>query len=520
MQKGRQKSMRTIKEVLRLHFEHSLSQRAIARACAISPTTVGDYLTLAAQAGLDGPRVAALDDAALKSLLFPEEVPPPPAKRPQPDCANLHQELKRKGVTLQLLWEEYRAVHPDGYGRTQFFDIYRQYTKTLAPVMRFSHKAGEKLFVDFSGDRPSYVDQATGEVIAVELFVAVLGASDFTFAVAVPNQQTPNWLKCHVSAFDYLHGCPACVVPDNLKSGIKTSCRYDPETNPAYAELAAHYGIAVVPARAGKPRDKAKAENGVLNAQRRILAVLRDRTFFSLAELNAGIAEALEKLNDRLLQGVGRSRRELFLEVDRPALRPLPAQRFELREWRQATVNIDYHIAVMGNFYSVPYTLIGRTVGVWLSPSTVEICLDDVRIASHVRSYGVRVFVTDPAHRPPQHAHYLEWTPERIRRWGESVGPRTGEMIAAIIAGSAHPEQSYRRCQGLLRLAKTYGAQRLEQACLRTLQLGAVTYQSVKNTLKNNMENVDPGETPDSQPPLLHDNLREASYFGIGGDAS
>ena len=517
MQKGRQISMRTIREVLRLHFEHELSQRAIARACAVSPTTVGDYLILVGKAGLDGPLVAALDDIALKSLLFPEETPPPPAKRPQPDCAFLQKELKRKGVTLQLLWEEYRAVHPDGYGRTQFFDIYRNYSKTLDPVMRVTHKAGEKLFVDFSGDRPGYVDRDTGEVIAVELFVAVLGASDYIYAIAVANQQTPNWLKAHVGAFEYLQGCPTCVVPDNLKSGIKTSCRYDPETNPAYAALATYYGVAVVPARAYKPRDKAKVENGVLNAQRRILAVLRDRTFFSLTELNTAIAEAREKLNDRPLQGVGRSRRELFTEVDRPTLRPLPAQRFEWREWRPATVNIDYHIAVLGNFYSVPYTLIGRKVGVWISPATVEICLDEVRIASHVRSYGARVFVTEPSHRPPQHSHYLEWTPERMRRWGESVGPRTGEMIAAIIAGSGHPEQAYRRCQGLMRLAKTYGPQRLEAACIRSLQLGAIAYQSVKNMLKNGLETVELSETPEPQLPLIHDNLRVEGYYSTGG---
>jgi transposase len=519
MMKGRQKTMRTIREVLRLHFEHALSQRAIARACAVSPTTVGEYITLASKAGLDGSVLVALDDAALKGLLSPEETPPPP-KRPLPDFTLLQKELKRKGVTLQLLWEEYRSIHSDGYGRTQFFDLYRAHTKTVDPVMRFTHKAGEKLFVDFSGDRPSYVDRSTGEIIMAELFVAVMGASDFTYAVAVPNQQIPNWLKCHVKAFEYIKGCPVCVVPDNLKSGIKTACRYDPETNPAYAALAAHYGVAVIPARAGKPRDKAKVENGVLNAQRRILGVLRDRTFFSLSELNDGIAEALDKLNDRPMQGVGRSRRELFTEVDQPALSPLPEQRFELREWRHAAVNIDYHIAVQGNFYSVHYSLIGREVGVWLSSGTVEICLDGARIASHVRSYGVRVFVTDPAHRPPHHQRYLEWTPERMRRWGESIGPKTGEMVAAIIAISVHSEQSYRRCLGLLRLAKTHGPERLELACIRSLRLGAIDYQSVKNTLNKRMEAEELRDDPEPQLPLEHVNIRGETYYETCGGAS
>ena len=520
MKKGRQKTMRTIREVLRLHFEHALSQRAISRACAVSPSTVGEYMALAGKAGLDGSALIALDDTALKGLLFPEETPPRPSKRPLPDFTLLQKELKRKGVTLQLLWEEYRAIHSDGYGRTQFFDLYRAHTKTADPVMRFTHKAGEKLFVDFSGDRPSYVDRSTGEIIFAELFVAVMGASDFTYAVAVPNQQIPNWLKCHVNAFEYIKGCPVCVVPDNLKSGIKTACRYDPETNPAYAALAVHYGVAVIPARAGKPRDKAKVENGVLNAQRRILAVLRNRTFFSLCELNAGIDEALDKLNDRPMQGIGRSRRELFAEVDHPVLRPLPEQRFELREWRQATVNIDYHIAVQGNFYSVNYSLIGREVGVWLSSGTVEICLDGARIASHVRSYGVRVFVTNPAHRPPHHQRYLEWTPERMRRWGESIGPKTGEMVAAIIAISVHSEQSYRRCLGLLRLAKTHGPERLELACIRSLRLGAIDYQSVKNTLNKHLETMELRDDPEPQLPLEHGNIRGEAYYETCGGAS
>jgi len=520
VKKGRQKSMRTIREVLRLHLDHGLSQRAIARACAVSPTTVGEYMTLAGKAGLDSSMLSAMDDTALKGVMFPEESSPRPSKRPLPDFSLLQKEMKRKGVTLQLLWEEYRAVHPDGYGRTQFFDLYRANAKTTDPVMRFAHKAGEKLFVDFSGDRPSYVDRDTGEIIFAELFVAVLGASDFIYAVAVPNQQIPNWLKCHVNAFEYIRGCPICVVPDNLKSGIKTACRYDPETNPAYAALAVHYGVAVIPARAGKPRDKAKVENGVLNAQRRILAVLRDRAFFSLCELNAGIAEALDKLNDRPMQGIGRSRRELFAEVDQPTLRPLPEQRFELREWRQATVNIDYHIAVQGNFYSVHYSLIGREVGVWLSAGTVEICLDGTRIASHVRSYGVRVFVTNPEHRPPHHQRYLDWTPERMRRWGDSIGPKTGEMVAAIIASNVHPEQAYRRCLGLLRLAKTHGPERLELACIRSLRLGAIDYQSVKNTLNKHLEATELSDDPEPMLPLEHDNIRGEAYYETCGGHS
>jgi transposase len=515
VKKGGKKSMRTIREILRLHFEHQLSQRAIARACSVSPTTVGEYLELALKVGLDWPEVSLLDDAALKRILLPEEAPPPP-RRPMPDLAAIQKELTRKGVTLQLLWEEYRAVHPDGYGRTQFFELYRAYARTLHPVMRFTHKAGDKLFVDFSGNRPGYVNRDTGEVIEAELFVAVMGASDFIFAVAVPNQQTPNWLKAHVAGFEYLGGCPACVVPDQLKQGVKTSCRYDPEINPAYADLAAHYGVVVLPARPAKPRDKAKVENGVLNAQRRILAALRDRTFFSLPELNVAIAEELEKLNDRPMKGSGKSRRQLFEELDRPELKPLPNQRFQMRQWQKAKVNIDYHIAADWNFYSVPYSLIGKEVEVCLTGTTVEVLRNGERIASHLRSYRRGVYVTDNAHRPPSHQKYLEWTPERIRRWGESIGPQTGAMIDAIITATVHSEHAFRKCLGLLRLSKTYGADRLELACSRALGLKAISYQSVKNILKKGLEASELPESLEPQLSFSHDNVRGSDYYAGG----
>ena len=519
VKKGRQKTLRTIREVFRLHFEHELSQRTIARACAVSPTTVGEYLELARKVELDWTAVSSLDDAGLKQALLIEEAPPL-RRRPLPDYETIQKELKRKGVTLQLLWEEYRAVYPDGYGRTQFFDLYRAYAKILHPVMRFTHKAGEKLFVDFSGDRPGYINRDTGEVVEAELFVGVMGASDFTFACAVPNQQTPNWLKSHVGAFEYLGGCPACVVPDQLKPGVKVSCCYDPEINLAYASFARHYGVAVIPARPGKPRDKAKVENGVLNAQRRILAALRNRTFFSLSELNSAIACELEKLNDRPMQVIGKSRRQLFEELDRPVLKPLPVQRFEIDEWKKATVNIDYHIAVNWNFYSVPYTLIGKEVEVCLTATTVEVIRNGERIASHIRSYKRGEFITIDAHRPPSHSKYLSWTPDRIRRWGETIGPQSGAMIKAIVTMTVHSEQAYRKCLGLLRLSKTYGPERLELACARALRLSAIGYQSVKNILKNGLETADLSESPEPELPLDHDNLRGSNYYADKGGVS
>jgi len=516
VKKGRKKSMRTVREILRLHFEHGLSSRAIARACSVSPTTAGDHIDRARQSNQPWPALSALDDSSLKTALFPESAVPV-SRKALPDFDYLRSEMKRKGVTLQLLWEEYLAVHPDGYSRSQFFELYRRHGKTIEPVMRFSHKAGDKLFVDFSGDKPSYVDQDTGEIIEPELFVAVMGASSRTYAVAVPSQQLPDWIKVHVQAFEYFGGVSAVVIPDNLKSGVKTACKYDPEVNPVYAELAAHYGVAIIPARPFEARDKAKVENGVLNAQRRILAMLRNRTFFSLAELNEAIADALEKLNTRPMQGIGKSRDQLFTEIDQPALKTLPPTRFTLREWKKAKVNIDHHIAVQRCFYSVPYTLIGCEVEVCLTGATVEIFHDGRRIASHVRAHKPGTFVTIHEHRPHSHQKHLEWTPERMRRWGETIGTNTAAMIEAIISTVAHPDHAYGKCLGLLRLAKKCGNERMERACGRALTLRAISYRSVKNILEKGLENAElPQETDELCPPLFHENLRGSDYYAGG----
>ena len=508
--------MRTVREVLRLHFEHHLSSRAIARACSISPTTVGDYLQRALRLCLTWAAIVILDDSSLKTLLFAEGEAPT-TRKPLPDFDYLRRELKRKGVALQLLWEEYRAIHADGYGRTQFFELYRQRGKQIEPVMRINHKAGDKLYVDFSGVRPSYVDRDTGEIIEPELFVAAMGASSRIFAKAVASQQIPDWISVHVDAFAYFGGVPVCVVPDNLKSGVKTACKYDPETNPVYAKLANHYGVAIVPARPYEPRDKSKAENGVQNAQRRILASLRNHTFFSLAELNDAIAAELEKLNDRPMQGIGKSRNQLFDEIDKPALKALPATRFALLEWKQAKVNIDHHIAVHHSFYSVPYTLIGKSVEVCLTASTIEILHDGKRVASHIRTHKRGVFVTVHEHRPHSHQKHLEWTPERMRRWGETIGLSTGEMIEAIIKTFVHPDHAYGKCLGLLRLSKKYGNERIELACDRALKLQAISYQSVKSILAKGLESAElPQDVAELHQPLLHENVRGSDYYAGG----
>ncbi len=507
--------MRTIKEILRLHHQHEFGVRAIGRACKVSPTTVSDYLAQARSAGLDYEGIKDLGEDAIERLFFPAREALAPRRAP-PDFAVIHKELQRKGVTLQLLWEEYRRSNPEGYGRTQFFELYRNHSKTLQPVMRFTHKAGDKLFVDFSGDRPHYVNQQTGELIYAELFVAVLGASSHTFAVAVADQQISNWIKAHVLAFEYFGGVPACLVPDNLKSAVTLSCKYDPAMNPSYAEMAAHYQVAVMPARPYKARDKAKVESGVLCAQRRILAVFRNRTFFSLHEINVAIAEELEKMADRIMQGYGKSRRELFVEIDQPALRLLPESRFEIREWKKAKVGIDHHVGACGAFYSVPYTLIGKEVEVCVTGSTVEIFHKLERVASHARINRKGAFVTVDAHRPHAHQKHLEWTPERIKHWSESIGPHTGAMNEAILAAGRHPEHGYRKCLGVIRLAKQYSPERLEMACQKALDMGAIGYRSVKSILKNHLERMEAQESESVAPPIMHANIRGGGYYGHG----
>lgn len=511
--------MRTIKEIIRLHHELKLGVRAIGRACKVSPTTVSEYLALSQNAGLDYESIKDLNDKEIQHLFYPEcnEVV---SRKVLPDLVAIQTELRKKGVTLQLLWEEYRGVNPEGYGRSQFFEIYRQHAKTLHPVMRFPHKGGDKLFVDFSGDRPHYVDQETGEFIYAELFVAVLGASSHTFAVAVADQQLPNWIKAHILAFEYFGGVPDCLVPDNLKSAVTLACKYDPVLNPIYAEMAAHYHVAVMPARPYKPRDKAKAESGVLCAQRRILAAIRNRTFFSLQEVNVAIAEELEKFALRTMQGYGKSRRTLFVELDQPALRPLPENRFEIREWKKAKVGIDHHIGAHGAFYSVAYTLIGKDVEVCSTGSVVEIFYKSARIASHARTNKKGEFVTVDAHRPHAHQKHLEWTPARIKHWGESIGPSTGIMSEAIMAAGLHPEHGYRKCLGLLRLAKQHTPERLEIACQKALDLGVIGYRSVKSLLEKHLERQEAMEEKQDDPPLVHANIRGGEYYGGAGGAT
>lgn len=502
--------MRQLREVLRLTYEARLPQRAIAKACRVGLGTVSTYLQRATAAGLSWPLPPELDDGALEARLFPR--PALATDRARPAWAEVHQELKKAGVTLALLWQEYRAAHPDGYAYSQFCEHYRQWRRALRPSMRQVHRAGEKLFVDFSGKRPSLVDPATGDEIAVELFVGVLGASGLIYAEATRSQDLASWVDAHGRMLDYFQGSPAIWVPDNLKSGVTTAHAYEPAINRTYAELAQHYGAVVIPTRVARPKDKPKAEVSVQIAQRWVVAALRHRTFFTLAALNAAIRERVDAINLRPMKAVGVSRRTLFEQLDRPALRPLPTTRYELAEWTAGRVNIDYHVQVAHNFYSVPYQLVHERVEARATATTVEVFFKSRRVASHVRRPGRGHFATRVEHMPRAHRAHAEWTPSRLIAWAAQTGPATGRLVAGLLERRPHPEQGYRACLGLMRLGRTYGADRLDAACARAERLRSYRFRTVEHILKSQQDRL-PLDEPPARPPVTHENVRGATYY-------
>jgi transposase len=508
--------MRKFKEILRLRHELGLTNRQIGGSCGISHVTVGNYLERAQEAGIGWPLPPEIEEADLEALVHPDRPPFPLARRPLPDFADIHRELRRKGVTRMLLWEEYYRDHPEGYKYTQFCEYYDRWRKTLEPTLRQNHEAGEKMFVDWAGQTVALKDpRGEGEKKAY-LFVAVLGASNYTYAEAFENTKLPAWIDAHIHAFEYMGGVARLTVPDNTKTAVITACRYEPELNPTYRDLAGHYGTVILPTRPRKPRDKAKVETAVQITERRILAALRNRSFFSVAELNRSIRVLLEELNDRPFQKLPGSRRELFEELDKPALTPLPESRFEFCEWNEATAGIDYHVGVDHHFYSVPYRLTNQKVDVRLTSRMVEILHGGKRVASHLRSWQRGKFTTDPAHRPKSHQKHLEWTPRRLIDWSANqVGPLCARAVTHILETKPHPEQGYRSCLGIMRLAKSYGTDRVEAACRRALALEVCTYQSIKSILKSNLDRqpLPAEEQPELFGPTEHQNLRGRDYY-------
>jgi transposase len=506
-------SMRKAREILRQKWELDRTHREIAASVGQSLGAIAMTLGRARAAGLDWAQSQALTDTALEERIYGPKAETP--ARPMPAFEYLHAERKRPGVTLELLHLEYLEKQPDGYRYTQFCEHYRTWLKGRGLTMRQEHRAGEKLFVDYSGKKPHIVDPDTGEVIDVELFIAVMGASNYTFAEATLTQRGPDFIASHLRAFRFLGGVAGALVPDQLKSGVVVACRYEPGIQRTYEEMALHYGTAVLPARPAHARDKAKVEVGVQIAQRWILARLRHETFFSLAALNERIADRLEELNDRRMRIYGASRRELFERLDRPALKALPATPFDYSEWKRARLNIDYHAEIDHHYYSAPHALVHEELEARITATTVELLLRGERVASHLRSHQRGKHTTNPEHMPKAHQKHLEWTPSRIVHWGASVGPKTEALVQAILAERRHPEQGYRSCLGILRLAKRYGNDRLEAASGRAGAVRARSYRHVESILKNGLDRLpSPAEEKAEGPtPAAHENIRGGDYF-------
>jgi transposase len=503
--------MRKIRDVLRLSAA-GMSKRQIAASLGVSATAAGDCIRRARRAGLGWPLPEGLKDEALEARLYPPPTAAAKDRRPQPDWAAVYRELRRPGVTLQLLWEEHRAANPDGYGYSRYCELFRAWEARLSPTMRQSHVAGERLFVDYAGTTLEVIDGATGEVKTAQLFVAALGASSLTYAEATWTQGLSDWIGSHTRAFAFIGGVPAMVVSDNLRSGVTKACFYEPAVNRTYAEMAAHYNTAIVPARPYRARDKAKVEVAVQIATRFIIAKLRNRQFFLLTALNAAIAELVAQINNRMSRHLGASRRALFEDVERSALKRLPAEPYVFAEWKECRVGLDYHVEIDKHYYSAPHQLLREKVWARITARTVEVFHRGQRVAAHVRSSANRKHTTVREHMPSSHRRYADWTPERLKRQAGEIGRNAAALVEIILRERAHPEQGFRACLGILRLAKTFGRERLEAACERALEIGARSYSSVNSILNNNLDRRRPA-TPADGPAIVHDNIRGPTYF-------
>lgn len=506
-------SMRKIKEILRLKYEN-VGNREISRRLNISAGCVSKYLSRAKQARLVWPLTDDWTEDKIYSVLFPSSNKKIP--HPLPDFGKIHKELKRKGVTLMLLWYEYQQQNPGGYSYSRYCELYQKFTGKLNPGMRITHLAGEKLFVDYSGLTVPWVDKDTGELHHAQIFVAVLGASNYTFVEATLDQSLFSWVQSHVHAFGFFAGVPVCLVPDNLKSGVTKSHLYDPDINRTFQELADHYGVAVVPARVRTPKDKSKVEVGVQGIQRWILAPLRDVSFFGVEEINQAIKPLLQAYNERSFYELEGSRLSQYLEIDKPALKPLPPKPYAYAEWKKARSGIDYHVAVDKHYYSIPHRYIKENIDLRMTPTTIECFYKSNRIAIHQRSYRPG-HTTLHEHMPKSHQEYAEWTPERMHAWANTIGPNTGQLIKALTEMHKIPEQSFRGCLGILRMSKTYGSERLENAARRALHIGAIRYKNIESILKSGLDqqplSLPETESMAASPTPLHDNIRGSEYF-------
>jgi len=507
-------SMRKLKEIMRLKFEAGLSNRQIAGSINISPSTVSRYFGFITAAGLSWPLPDGLTEAELEAKIFTKSITSKPLAHLTPDLSYIHQELKKKHVTKQLLWDEYVSNNPGKhYSYSQFCMLYREWCSERNVSMRQTHYAGEKLFVDYAGHTIPIHSKDSDVVLQAQIFIAVLGASNYTYAEATMTQEIPNWISSNVRAFEFFGGVPKIVVPDNLKSAITKSCRYEPDINPSYLQMAQHYNVAVIPARTYKPKDKAKVEGGVLIVSRWILARLRNHKFYSLAELNAVIKSLLEDLNNRRFKKLPGSRRSTFLSIDKPALQQLPKDKYQFAEIKKATVHVDYHIEIDRRYYSVPYNLVKKKVEAHITDNTVSIYYKGERVASHAKVHRQGQQSTVVEHMPIKHQKYHDWHPGRFLNWANEIGPATCAVIKDLLQKRMHPEQAYRSCFGVLDLAKKYSKPRLEAACARAVHIGAMSRKSVISILKNGLDQVPLTEPKGSTLTEDHENIRGSQYY-------
>jgi transposase len=505
-------SVRKVREILRLAINCSMGLREIARSCSVSPTTEGNYQSIAQEKDLSYIEISRMSDEQLRQIFQSKKTGQ--KARPQPNWEEIHQELKKKGVTLQLLWQEYKQTYSDGYQSTQFCEHYNRWRGKLDVSMRQSYKAGERMFVDYAGLTMPITDRLTGLIHQAQIFVAVLGASNYTYAEATWDQSLPNWIGSHIRTFEFFGGVPQITIPDNLKTGVTSPCRYEPDLNPTYHDMSIHYGTAVIPARVRKPQDKAKVETAVQIVERWILAPLRGRTFFRLDELNQAIWELLDQMNNRPFQKLSGSRLSWFEKIDNPALMPLPQTRYTFAEWKNAKVNIDYHLELFRHYYSVPYQLVHESVKVRYTWTTVEIFHKNKRVTSHKRSNKEGGHTTCKEHMPKSHQAYLEWTPSRIINWGKKAGDATAELMELIMNSRKHPEQGYRSCMGIMRLGKQYSPQRLEAACRRAVAVRGYSYKSVRSILEKGLDKLPlPDSVPTPDAAIEHNNIRGSEYY-------
>lgn len=509
-------AMRHVRDCLRLKAA-GVSTREIAVRVGVAPSTVRLTLRRCKAAGVTWPLEASVSDSVLEQRLFTNAgVKPGLRRRTEPEWEAVHRELKRKHVTLSIVWEEYIAANPGGYRYSRFCDLYRAWARALPVTMRQTYAAGERLFVDYAGDGiPVVIDRLSGEIRKAQIFVAVLGASSFTFAHAGWTQSLPDWIDAHVRAFEAIGGVAHLLVPDNTKTAVIRACRYDPQINRTYAEMAAHYDTAILPARPRRPRDKAKVEQAVLIVERWLLGRLRHRIFYSLSQVNAAIGELMTHLNEiRPIRRLGVTRRQLLEEIDRPALKLLPTEPYEFCEWRTCRIGIDYHVEIAAHYYSVPHRFARAEVEARLSARTVEIFLKGERIAAHLRMSGNHGHTTVSEHMPSSHRRYAGWTIERIRHDASLIGPSTAALCELILEARPHPEQGFRACLGIVRLARSFGAIRLEAAAERAIDIGARKYGSVKSILDNNLDRRPaPTREPRTETPILHANIRGPRYY-------